>query len=129
MNFLIKTTLLAGALLFALSLAAWADKPALNITEVAVDVPTTGHITITGEALDFGPGPLVVTLGNLGELATFGTPDATTIVVVCPGMGPACPIAGDFLLTVSNGNGKKQNDVKEQNKDQDREEEIRKVEA
>ncbi|CAB1074532.1 hypothetical protein D1AOALGA4SA_2351 [Olavius algarvensis Delta 1 endosymbiont] len=41
----------------------------LNITEVHVDVESDpARIIIVGTDMDFGPGPLVVTLGSLGAL-------------------------------------------------------------
>jgi len=78
----------------------------LNITEVFVDNsnnPTS--ITVMGEDFDFGSGPLVVTLGEFGALSITSA-DATLIVASLPtGIVP-----GDYLLTVSTGNGQSQND-------------------
>jgi hypothetical protein len=83
----------------------------LNITEVFVNQPAPGQITIMGADLDFGGTP-VVTLGDFGPLTLVGTPTATQIVVECPPDADSIPIcqAGDFLLTVSTGNGQSQND-------------------
>ncbi len=76
----------------------------LNITEVEVDL-TGSAITIRGEDFDFGPGLLSVTLGEFGSLnVTFD--DAFEIVAELPSsIDP-----GDYLLTVSRGNGQSQND-------------------
>ena len=46
----------------------------LNITEVAVDNPNAPtRLMISGQDFLFGPGPLVVTLGDFGALAIVGT--------------------------------------------------------
>jgi hypothetical protein len=76
----------------------------LNITEVTSDI-VAGSLTVIGEDLDFGPGPLVVTLGEFGPL-TIVFADATTIDAVLP----SDAVPGDYLLTVSNGNGQSQGD-------------------
>ena len=76
----------------------------INITEVSVDT-VTDTITIIGEELGFG-NPLEVTLGEFGPLLIIGVPTDTEIVV---GLPPTIP-AGDYLLTVSTGNGQSQND-------------------
>ena len=93
--------------------SAWAAKPPgghLNITEVLVTFGPPDTLTITGEDFDFGPGPLVVTFGDLGPLDIVSA-TATEIVVKCPLTltGYMCP-EGDRLLTVSMGNGQSQND-------------------
>jgi hypothetical protein len=81
----------------------------LNITEVFIycdeDPPT---IVIYGEDFDFGPGPLTVTLGDLGELYISEPPTEEKIIIEGP--PTLCEVPGDFLLTVSNGNGQSQSD-------------------
>ncbi|MGB0909698.1 MAG: hypothetical protein ACPGYT_05000 [Nitrospirales bacterium] len=76
----------------------------INITEVSVDT-AADTITIIGEELGFG-NPLEVTLGAFGPLLIIGVPTDTEIVV---GLPPDIQ-AGDYLLTVSTGNGQSQND-------------------
>lgn len=110
-----RTVLLSGILLLSMSvvgLSVLAAPPKaappgghLNITQVFVDFPVAGKIMIMGEDLDFG-GPLDVTLGNFGSLVIDGTPTDTEIVADLP----AEITAGDYLLTVSTGNGQSQND-------------------
>ncbi len=68
----------------AVATAAWAAPPNgqqpgghLRITEVLVDFDL-GSITIVVEDLDFGPGPLEVTLGdagNIGDITSLCTED------------------------------------------------------
>lgn len=79
----------------------------LNITQVLVDDPDNPtSLMIIGEQFDFGPGPLVVTLGEFGPLTIIGTPTDTLIEASLP-----APISdGDFLLTVSNGGGQSEDD-------------------
>lgn len=96
---------------------AWAKPPGghLDIHSVFVTFNDANYggvdtLTITGMDFDFGPGPLVITLGDFPDpLMILGTPSATEIVVKCPAIGDICP-DGDFLLTVSTGNGQSQND-------------------
>ncbi len=79
----------------------------LDITEVRVDDPNNPtSIIIMGEDLDFGSGPLSVTLGEFGALTITGTPSGSLIEADLPGN----IFDGDFLLTVSMGNGQSQND-------------------
>jgi len=97
-------------LVLVIASQAWSAKPPgghLNITEVEVDLSAgaNGQITIMGEDLDFG-GALDVTLGDFGSLAIVGAPTPTMIVADLPAGIPE----GDFLLTVSRGNGQSQND-------------------
>src|SRR5262249_30880869 len=59
---------------------------------------------------DFGPGPLVVTLGQVGNItAQCQTPPPTAALITCTLSG-GLPPAGDYLLTVSNGTGQSSND-------------------
>jgi len=76
----------------------------LHITEVFVDLEAD-TLTIQGEHLDFG-GTLKVTLGELGALLIIGVPTETEIIAGLPQNIPA----GDYLLTVSRGNGQSQQD-------------------
>lgn len=113
-HFLKRASLIGGFLLLlnaALGPAADAAPPGpappgghLNITAVVVDTGPPGLLTISGENFDLG-GPLEVTLGEFGTLATVSA-SATEIVVDLPGGIPD----GDYLLTVSTGTGQSQND-------------------
>ena len=90
---------------FSQALAAPPGPPGahLDVTEVFVDGTS---IMIIGTDLDFGSGPLSVTLGEFGALTITGTPTDTLIEA----MLPIGILDGDYLLTVSNGNGQSQND-------------------
>ena len=94
---------------FSQALAAPPGPPGahLDVTQVFVDDPDNPtSIMIIGTDLDFGSGPLSVTLGEFGALTVTGTPNDTLIEADLPaGIFP-----GDFLLTISNGNGQSQND-------------------
>ena len=95
-HFLKRASLIGGFLLLlnaALGPAADAAPPGpappgghLNITAVVVDTGPPGLLTISGESFDLG-GPLEVTLGEFGTLATVST-SATEIVVDLPGGNP-----------------------------------------
>ncbi len=92
---------------FLLSIAmigtsAWAVSSRLNITEVFVDNPPT-ELVIKGENFDLGA-PAMVTLGEVGQL-TVTSITATEIRAALPTIAP-----GDYLLTVSTGNGQNKND-------------------
>jgi hypothetical protein len=76
----------------------------LSITEVSVDL-SDSTITILGDDLDFGPASLTVTLGELGSLALIS---ATAFEIVAELPNPIAP--GDYLITVSRGNGQSQSD-------------------
>jgi hypothetical protein len=79
----------------------------LNITQVLVDDPNNPtSLMIIGEQFDFGPGPLVVTLGEFGPLTIIGTPTGTLIEASLPDL----IFEGDHLLTVSNGGGQSEDD-------------------
>jgi len=62
-------------------------------------------LIIIGEDLDFGPRPLSVTLGGIGDLNVDDAND-TVIQASDPDEIPA----GDYMLTVADGNGQGQND-------------------
>ncbi|MDA2920368.1 DUF1566 domain-containing protein [Desulfobacterota bacterium AH_259_B03_O07] len=106
-----NTPLIGVILLLSMSIAgqAWSQKPPgqhLNITEVIVDDqnnPTS--IMILGEDFLFGS-PLEVTLGEfLGLLAIISASDTMIVASLPNPIGP-----GDYLLTVSTGNGQSQSD-------------------
>jgi hypothetical protein len=78
----------------------------LKITEVLV-VCDSNSIGILGQSFDVGPGPLTVTLGNSGPLNIFFASASEIIVEIPIGL---CDNPGDYLLTVSTGNGKGQSD-------------------
>jgi len=82
----------------------------LNITEVLVN-DAADTIIITGEDLDFGPGPLEVRLGTVPGDITLDCliPPPTAITIVCDlSSSGGLPPAGDYLLSVSMGNGQSQ---------------------
>src|SRR5262249_8902753 len=81
----------------------------LLITAVHVD-ETLNTIMIMGQQFNFGPGPLVVTLGQVGNITSqCQTPPPTAALITCTLSG-GLPPAGDYLLTLSNGTGQSQND-------------------
>ncbi len=96
-------------LLLIASLAA-AKPPGghLNINQVLVDDPNEPtSIEIVGEDLLFGSDGPVVMLGEyVDPLVIVGVPTDEVIVALLP----ENIVAGDYLLTVSNGNGQSQND-------------------
>ncbi len=104
-------TILTGILLTALAASSALALPPpgqgpgahLKIEEVFVDFGA-GELDIMGLELDFGPGPLEVTLGGLPLVVLSAAAD--TIVAALPEALPE----GDYLLVVSNGNGESQND-------------------
>jgi len=80
----------------------------LTIEQVAVDFTqgAFGQLTITGDHFSFG-NTLAVTLGEAAlPLNIVGVPTDTVIVADLPLAFPD----GDYLLTVSTGNGQSQND-------------------
>jgi len=106
-----STTL--GLLLVLCSGAAFAAPPGahLTITEVFVTFDPSGDtLTILGDDLDFGPKPLEVTLGDAG-LLTIISETSNEIEVECPPDDLSVPVCvpGDYLLSVSRGNGQSQN--------------------
>jgi hypothetical protein len=91
-------------------IAAAATPPGTQLQIQSVQVDFAGQkINIFGQQFNFGPGPLAVSLSNVGTL----TPDCTanyssspqTITCDLSGGTPPFPPAGIYLLTVSNGNG------------------------
>lgn len=78
----------------------------LTITEVTVDSPSPGLLTIEGINLDNGP-DLLITLGNSPVPLGVLTADSTQIVATLPD-----PLSsGDYLLIVSTGMGMSRRDV------------------
>ncbi len=103
-NALLSTSVLF-VYLFPQALAAPPGPPGahLDITEVIVDDPNNPtSIMIFGKDLDFGSGPLSVTLGDFGALTITGTPSDSMIEADLP----VGIFDGDFLLTVSNAQPK-----------------------
>jgi len=105
--------LVAGMLLLACFSLALAAKPAssggqLNVIQVLADDPNDPtSITIVGEGLSDGGGPPTIMLGEyVDPLVIIGTATDTEIIAELP----ANIDGGDYLLTVSNGNGQKDND-------------------
>jgi hypothetical protein len=107
-----KAAVLGGISLIAIQMflpVVFAAPPGghLDIKTVFVDDPNTPtQIVISGKDFLFGPGPLVVTLGNFGAISIVGVPTHTMISAKLPLHIPA----GDYLLTVSRGSGQSQND-------------------
>ena len=99
-------TVCAGVFTLLLGGQALAAGPGghLTITEVFVDQPVADQMTIKGEDLDFG-NLLTVTLGDFGALTVVSETPMEIIVDMPAGVSP-----GDYLLTVSRGNGQSQND-------------------
>jgi hypothetical protein len=107
------TRLLAGAALVLLYLPVMSAQPGgpgkhLNIVQVFVDDPNNPtSITIIGEDLLFGIGPPTLLLGEyVDPLTIIGDPTDTEITAELP----ASIDEGDYLLTVSNGEGQSQID-------------------
>ena len=104
-------SIIAFIFLFSMSMgghSALAKQPTppgghLNIIEVSVDF-NTNTLTIIGEDLGFGA-PLVVTLGGID----IGFLTADNVEIVSTINSSTFP-PGDYLLTVSTGNGQSQND-------------------
>ena len=79
----------------------------LRILEIHAD-PDAGTIQILGEGFNFGPGPLTVSLGTLGDITPSCT--LTNPQTIDCNLGRAFPSAGDYLLTVATGMGQSQGD-------------------
>jgi hypothetical protein len=103
--------LLVAAGAIALLLAAQAGaQPGGHLTITNVGVNFNDHtIEIIGEQLDFGPGPLVVSLGGEDITAGCTLNSPTDIDCDLSDLG-GIPANGDYLLVVSNGHGQSQND-------------------
>ena len=102
-----QTALIGLILLATLSVGQSAPKPPgqhLSITEVSVIFGPPDIIVIKGEDFDFGS-PLDVALGEFGSLFLTSA-SGTEIIADLPVNIPD----GDYLLTVSTGNGQSQND-------------------
>lgn len=101
-------TLMIGVLVVFVQAQAAPPGGHLNVVQVFVDDPNDPTtITIVGEDLLFGNGPLTVTLGEyVAPLTIVGTPTDTEIVATLP----VNIDDGDYLLIVANGEGQSQND-------------------
>lgn len=87
------------------TLAASSQGPGAHTKIMAVFVANrNGELEILGQDLDFGPGPLAVTLGGVSLIVTSA--ESTKIVAQLPDEF----VVGDYLLEVSNGNGQSQSD-------------------
>ncbi len=113
-SFLLALVVLVFTLVFGQSaLAAKPDSTPpgghLNITGVNVVFTSASTTTffISGEDLDFGS-PLTVTLGGFGPLDIIDA--GNTGIIAKLDLDPDELEAGDYLLTVSRGNGQSQND-------------------
>ena len=76
-------------------------------------------ITIVVEDLDFGPGPLVVRLGDesgFGDITSgcvddlISNPQTLTCDFSAAGLGTGLPPDGDYLVNVATGDGQSQSD-------------------
>ena len=105
----IAVALTAGALMTAEK----GGKPGhhLRVTEVHIDFDTE-VIGVTGDDFDFGSGPLLVSLGTLGDISSICMVDFTLPHrISCDFSGAGgLPSDGDYLLTVANGTGQSQSD-------------------
>ena len=107
-----------GAIAVALAMATllahgrdWGrPKTQLRITEVSVDF-NAQIIKITGSDFDFGPGPLRVSLGELGDISALCTDGLTSPQFIsCDFSAGGLPRDGDYVLRVVKGNGKRHRD-------------------
>src|SRR5215510_12600802 len=77
----------------------------LHITGVHVD-EIANKITIMGQDLTLGPGPLAVTLGQEDITSLCQTPAPTATTIVCTfSIVRGLPADGDYRLMVARGNG------------------------
>ena len=105
---LVAVVLIPGALMAAKG----GEKPGghLRVIEVFVD-SSAATIEITGEDFDFGPGPLMVSLGELGDISGLCVVNYTPPQLIsCDFSSGGLPADGDYLLTVKNGNGQSHSD-------------------
>ena len=75
----------------------------VTITQVFVDAPLSNQVTINGSDFDNGPN-LVVTLGDIALPLVIVDPPMPTANQIIANLPPGMPV-GDFLLTVTTGNG------------------------
>ena len=100
-----------GLLLLASASPVMAAPPnaELHVDQVIVveeDSPAATTLIIVGGHLNFGEGPLRVSLGDVGKLSVESASDVSIEAVF-----PATLPAGDYRLTVSNGNGQSKQDT------------------
>ena len=82
------------------------------ITEAAVDFGMD-KILVLVDGLDLAPGPLLVTLGDLGDITSLCIEDllATPPTVVCDFSSGGLPVDGDYLLGIASGTNSKYADL------------------
>lgn len=78
----------------------------LNITQISVD-ESSASLLITGQGFSFGPAAPSVTLGELGPLTVTSFDDTSIVASFAPAL---LSLPGDYLVTVSTGNGQSQSD-------------------
>jgi len=103
---IIKSVCSVFIFLFLIASSALAAQPEVTILTVSVDLDAQ-TITVTGENFDIGPDPTTVSLGGFGNL-NITTNTGNLIIADLPGGIPA----GDYVLSVSSGPGKRKNDEK-----------------
>ncbi len=81
----------------------------LTITEVLVDLPLPNQVTINGANFDNGSN-LMVTLGDFPPLAILSPLPLPTPNEIIASLPAGMPV-GDFLLTVTTGNGPNRQDT------------------
>lgn len=91
---------------------ASSSKQVVVIKEAAIDFGTD-EILILVDGLDLAPGPLLVTLGNLGDITSLCTEDllATPPMVLCDFSSGGLPVDGDYLLGIASGSNSKHADL------------------
>ena len=82
------------------------------IKETAIDF-SLEEILVLVDGLDLAPGPLLVTLGDLGDITILCTEDllATPPTVVCDFSSGGLPVDGDYLLGIASGGNNKYADL------------------
>ena len=82
------------------------------IKEAAIDF-SLDEILVLVDGLDLAPGPLLVTLGDLGDITSLCTEDllATPPTVVCDFSSGGLPVDGDYLLGIASGSNSKYADL------------------
>ncbi len=112
---ILSMTLAAGSAVLAAPAEGQQPGGHLKISEVFVDFGVE-TILITGEDFDFGPGPLIVTLGdagNVGDISAICADDLVSVpqTITCDfSADGGLPVDGDYLLTVATGAGQSQSD-------------------